>query len=258
MWIARLLYAVGLALLPRHWRPARLPDEFTPWVPAAILSGMAEAILAVIGLVYWYSHTVTRWAAGALDSGLNNGPTADIDPHVLGLTAFAVWCLHPLTWLVAGFFIEGLVRIVAAVASEQVLPLWPLGLADWIYAKYSRRPPEGDALHVPGGKEQLRSLIQSTSAAAKTIRLAEVADHLVESDDRGESILEIHSCRRKDEWHPPKVVRILDSYYRLESIANGPRPYPFVYRLRRLSAGVPGRNVLQYEPPVQPQENQCR
>ena len=46
-----------------------------------------------------------------------------------------------------------------------------------------------------------------------------------------------------------KVVRFADAYYRLESTVEGARPPPFVYRLGKLVAGVPGRNVLLYEPP---------
>src|SRR5262249_4861396 len=35
----------------------------------------------------------------------------------------------------------------------------------------------------------------------------------------------------KPGWVPPKVVRILDTYYRLESAAESARPRPFVYRV---------------------------
>ena len=131
-------------------------------------------MLAVVGRVYWYSHSVTTWAAEALDSTLNNGPPADYDPHLLGLTAFAIWCIYPLSWVLASLFFEGLARIVAAISTEQILPIWILAFADWCYGKFTHRPPEG-------GK--------------------------------------------------------------------GHRPRPFVYRLRRLPAGVPGRNVILYRSP---------
>jgi len=80
-------------------------------------------VFAVAGLIYWYSRSVTTWAANALDSALRNGPAAEYDPHLLGLSAFVIWCIHPLTWLLASFFIEGLVRIVGAISIEQVLPI---------------------------------------------------------------------------------------------------------------------------------------
>ena len=44
---------------------------------------------------------------------------------------------------------EGVVRFLAAVSTEQVLPSWPLLILDWLYGKATGRPPEGDALHYP-------------------------------------------------------------------------------------------------------------
>jgi hypothetical protein len=240
-----------LSVLPRRWRAAAtFPEETIPWVPAAILSGILESVLAVAGLVYWYSHSVTTWAAGALDSALRNGPGAEYDPHLLGLSAFVIWCIHPLTWLPASFFAEGLIRIVAAISIGQILPMWPFAFADWCYGKCTRRPPEGDALHVPKGKEQFGSFLRAAKSAAKTVRLPELPDQLLESIDGSDAIVEIHSSRAKVEWTPPRVVCIAGSYYRLESTADGKRPRPFIYRLRRLAAGVPGRNVILYNSPA--------
>jgi len=251
MW--KVVPGIPLSLLPRRWRAVSpIPEESVPWVSAAILSGILESIFAVVALVYWYSHSVTTWAAQALDSALNNGPTADYDPHVLGLTAFVIWCIHPLTWLLASFFIEGLTRIVAAISIEQILPMWVLAFADWCHGKFTHRPAEGIAQFTPSGREQLRSFIQATMHAAKTTGLPELPDELTELAEGADSILEIRSSRAKTEWTPPRVIRVDSIYYRLESVAEGPRPRPFIYRLRRLSAGVPGRNVILYHSPVEP------
>jgi hypothetical protein len=246
MW--NLVPGIALSLLPRRWRTA-VPEETVPWVAAAILSGVLEAVLAVAGLVAWYSHSVTTWAADALDSALRNGPAAAYDPHLLGLSAFVIWCIHPLTWLLASFFVEGLVRMVAAISLEQILPMWLLASADWFYGKVTRRPRERDVADLPGGREQLRSFLKTAKFAAKTVRLRELPDELTESTDGARSILEIRSSRQKADWTPPRVVRVDDIYYRLESVCEGQRPRPFVYRLRRLAAGVPGRNVILYHSP---------
>jgi hypothetical protein len=251
MW--KVVPAIALSLLPRRWRgAATVPEETVPWTPAAILSGILESVLAVAGLIYWYSHSVTTWVADALDSALRNGPGGEYDPHLLGLSAFVIWCIHPLTWVLASFFGEGLIRIVAAISIEQILPMWLLALADWCYGKFTHRAPEGDARHLTKGKEQFQSFLQAAKGAAKTARLPELPDELLESTDGGDAILEILCSRPKPEWIPPKVVRIADVYYRLESAAQAGRPRPFVYRLRRLAAGVPGRKVLDYEPPRVP------
>jgi hypothetical protein len=60
---------------------------------------------------------------------------------------------------------------------------------------------------------------------------------------------EIHSSHTKAEWVPPKTVRIGDSYFRLEQLAAGEKPCPYIFRLRRVAAGVPGCNVIVCEPP---------
>ena len=248
MW--KVVPGIPLTLLPRRWRLASpIPEETVPWVSAAILSGILESILAVVALAYWYSHSVTTWAGQALDSALNNGPTADYDPHVLGLTAFVIWCIHPLTWGLASFFIEGLARIVAAISIEQILPMWILAFADWCYGKFTRRPLEGIAQFTPSGKEQLRSFVRTAKQAAKAAGLAELPDVLKESAEGLDAILEIRASHAKNEWTPPRVVRVDGVYYRLESVAEGQRPRPFIYRLRRLAAGVPGRNVILYNSP---------
>src|SRR5579863_7553672 len=171
MW--QTLLGIALAVLPQRWRaPLRL-EQAIPWVRAAILSGLLESLLAFLAFVTWYSHSVTHWAANALDSALHNGPEAQIPGQAIGFSALVLWCLHPLTWFIAYFVAEGMVRFLAAVSTEQVLPSWPLLVADWSYGKLTGRLPEGDAVHTPTAKEQLRSLAHAARHAAKTAAFTE-------------------------------------------------------------------------------------
>ena len=80
-------------------------------------------------------------------------------------------------------------------------------------------------------------------------RLPQIADELLEQSEDGEAFLEIHSSRAKAGWTPPRTVRIGDAYFRLEQLAQGNAPRPFVFRLRRVAAGAPGRTVIVYESP---------
>jgi hypothetical protein len=82
----------------------------------------------------------------------------------------------------------------------------------------------------------------------RTARLPEVPDELYFTKNESGEILEICASRRKQDWTPPRVVRYLDTYYRLESDSSTAGARPFRYRLRRLAAGVPGRTVLIYAP----------
>jgi hypothetical protein len=244
MW--RLILGTALAALPRRWRDAFRAEQAIPWERAAILSGFLESLLGLAALGAWYSHSASTWAANALASALRGGPEAAVPGQAIGFSALVLWCLHPWTWLIAFFAAEGAVRILAALSTGEVLGLAALGLADWSYGKAAGRPPEGDAVLVPSGREQLRSLFRTVKGRVHAAGLPELADEITRPDD---SLLAIHSSRPKGDWIPPRVVRIGKAYYRLESVSEGPRPRPFIFHLRRLEAGVPGRTVIVYEAP---------
>lgn len=247
--MCRIVLGVALSVLPRRWRAPSLLEQAIPWVRCAILSGLLESLLAMLALISWYSHSVATWAANALDSALRGGPEASVPGQAIGFSALVLWCLHPFTWFIAYFVAEGMVRFLAALSTEQILPSWPLAIVDWSYGRLTQRRSEGDALHTPTLHQQVQSLAASVRQSAKTAGLTELPDELFESADGGDAILEIYSSRPKAQWIPPQVVRVGTAYYRLEAASEGSRPRPFIYRLRRLSAGVPGRNVLLYAPP---------
>ena len=73
-----------------------------------------------------------------------------------------------------------------------------------------------------------------------------MADELSYRREGEEEYLEIRASRKKEEWLAPKVVRVDGMYYRLEEARLGKGARPFWYRLRKLAAGVPGRNVIFY------------
>lgn len=243
-----------LAPLPRRWRRGFGLDEAIPWTRSALLSGLAESLLALIALVYWYSHSVTSWAANGLDSAMRNGPEAQVPGQALGFAALVLWLIHPLTWCVGYFVLEGLVRLLAAVSTEQVVATLPLVGVDWIYGKLSGRAPEGDAKHTPSAKAQMLEFISNLKQGVTALRLPHLEDECRETGEGVESFLEIHASHPKAEWNPPRVVRMGDAYFRLEHAVQGKPPRPFIYRLRRLAAGVPGRTVLVYESPLAAKE----
>ena len=72
--------------------------------------------------------SVTTWAANALDSALRGGPESAVPGQAIGFSALVLWVLHPLTWLIAYFVIEGLVRLLAAAFTGQVFGTFPLAV----------------------------------------------------------------------------------------------------------------------------------
>jgi hypothetical protein len=247
--MGRLALGIVLSLLPRQWRERVPLFESIPWQRATIVSGILESLLALLALVSWYSISVTTWAANLLDSALRGCPEASVPGQAIGFSALVLWLLHPQTWFIGYFAIEGAVRMLAAISTEQTFGTLPLAFVDWCYGKATHRPLEGDALHAPSGKAQVQSFVSAMKQEVLLRRLPEVADELVARDEGEESLLEIHSSRPKAEWVPPKIVRVGDAYFRLEHVERRRPPRPFVYRLRRLPAGVPGRTVIAYDAP---------
>jgi hypothetical protein len=246
-----LSYALGpfLAFLPKRWRESRPFHASVECRPAVLLSGLLECVAALVALVYWYSYSVTHWAADAVFSAIQNG--AEIDPNAIGFAGLAVMWLHPLTWLIAYCGVEGIVRLCAAF-TDTTLGILPLFLADKAYLQFVRR---GNPLSAGTDNFSQSHLASSLRAVRERVLMATVPlvpDELRFTANGSDEVLEIRACRAKPDWTPPRVVRHEDRYYQLEACSPGSTPRPFIYRLRRLSAGVPGRNVLTYAPEQAP------
>lgn len=244
-------YTLGpfLAFLPRRWHASLRITRAINWRPAMILSGLMESALALVALVYWYSYSVTHWAADAVFSAIEHG--AQIDPRALGFAGLAVVFLHPLTWFIAYGGVEGIVRFCAAFTDTTVGVL-PLFLADKIYLLIARRRNTEVQSAGSSSQSHLASFLHAFRERISTATLSLVPDELRLRQNGSAEVLEIRSCRAKADWIPPRVVRHEDRYYQLEASTPGTAPRPFVYVLRRLSAGVPGRSVLIYSPEQTP------
>jgi hypothetical protein len=95
-------------LTPGRWRAGLRLNEAIPWVRATVCSGFLESLLAFFARIDWYSRSVTTWAANAFDSALRNGPERAVPGQAIGFSALVLWVIHPLTWLIGFFVIEGL------------------------------------------------------------------------------------------------------------------------------------------------------
>jgi hypothetical protein len=245
-----LTYLLGpiLAVFPKRWRRALPGFLSVEWQRAGILSGIAEAIAAIIASAEWYFHGLAKWVDNGVGAAMDGKMTPQVTTHEIAGAAYFVWITHPLTWVIGYFIVEGTVRLVAAAFTENVHGILPLYLVESVFAKIflpnPRKSPDMPD-PVPGG----------TSSHTRTLRdrmltamVPEAADELRFAQSEDGETLEIRASRTKPDWSPPRVVRYSDAYYRLEACSRGMGSRPFVYRLRRLSAGVPGRNVLLYKP----------
>jgi len=246
-----LSYTLGpfLAFLPKRWRESLPFHASVEWRPAVLLSGIMECVIALVALVYWYSYSVTHWAADAVFSAIQKG--AEIDPNAIGFAGIAVMFLHPLTWLIAYFGFEGVVRLCAAF-TDTTLGVLPLFLADKAYLQLVRC---GNPFAIGTNnfsQSHLASGLRAVRERALMAALPLVPDELCLTQDGSDEVLQIRSCRVKPDWTPPRVVRHEDRYYQLEACSRGSAPRPFIYVLRKLPAGAPGRTVLIYSPEQTP------
>jgi hypothetical protein len=247
------LYVLGpfVSLLPRRWRKSLPFHDAVPWRFSSIVSGLAEFSIAVLGLVFWYSYSVATWVSRLMDNALSKAGPVEITDHEVGFAALLVVATHPLTWVLAYFTLEGMARLCASF-TETVLGTLPLYLAERLYAKlrgYRDPRPFGAPEFV---RSNLSSYVSALHDKATSSRQPVLPDELHNSMVEADEFLEIRSSHPKPDWDPPRTVRFADRYYRLEESIRGSAPRPFIYRLRRLSAGVSGRTVLVYSPDHEP------
>jgi|SRR5271170_5123665 len=248
-----LIYLLGpfLALLPRRWRKALPFYDAVRWRSAAILSALAESVVALAALMYWYSYSVTTWVSRGLDHVLSQNAQTTITDHEIGFAALVLWATHPLTWAIAFAGVEGVVRLCASF-SDTALGLFPLYLVETIYSKIFRRGTPEPASAVKFSQSHVSSYVRTIKEKVMAASLTQVPDELCVVNNQEEELLEIRAWHAKPDWTPPRIVRFGDRYYRLEECAKGSGPRPFIYKLRKLSKGVPGRTVLTYSPEEDP------
>jgi len=240
-----------LAALPQRWRNSLVPPESIGWQLATILSGFGELLLALVAMVVWYSYSVTSWVSHGLDAALAGKIVPEVNEQQIGFAAIVIFAMHPLTWLIAYFGIEGGIRLAAAL-TESYLGVLPLFLADKIYLKVTGRSAPSATKAAGFEQSNFSSYKQAIHERVRLSRVPPMPDELFMTTLEGEEFMEIRASRRKPDWTPPRTVRYQDAFYRLEATSDGAEPRPYHYRLRRLSAGVMGRTVLVYAPEVTP------
>jgi hypothetical protein len=245
-----LTYFLGplLAILPKDWRKAFSFAEDVAWNQATALSGFIEFVGGIIALAAWYSHVMSRWVGYGVSRAIDGkmGPGMRIED--LGAAAVFIWATDPVTWLFAYLALEGVVRFCTGAFTGSSCAVLPLYLIDRIHFRLSRRHEAHPHEKGAGMRANLTSYASAIHDQARASMLREAPDLLCFSKSGADEFLEVYASHRKQDWTPPRVVRYADAYYRLEEDSNVGGPRPFCYRLRRLGAGVPGRNVLLYDP----------
>ena len=241
MWT--YLFGPIFVIFPTPWRMLLPFARKVQWERATAISGFGEAVFALVAMGYWYLYAMSTWVGNATSAALDGKMGAGVRPQDIGGAALIVWWMHPVTRLIAYIGLEGVLRLCVGAFGGHSCGIFPLYLADKIlFSPFRRRKKGADAV------SNVSSFAGAIRERVSTARLPEVPDELRLTRDEFGEILEAHASRRKQDWTPPRTVRYLDGYYRLESDSSAAGARPFRYRLRRLAAGVPGRTVLLYAP----------
>jgi hypothetical protein len=205
-------------------------------------------VIALIGLLYWYSYYMTLMVDHGLDAALTGKLPTGVTDHEIGFTALVIWAMHPLTWLLTYAGVEGSVRLVGAAFTETNLGIFPLFVLDKVIGMITGQGKQEASASQYGSEGNFSSYVGAIREKLMIRGIAEVPDELCFRGSAPDEFLEIRACRRKADWNPPRTVRYRDTFYRLEACSVGSPPRPFRYTLRKLSAGVMGRTVLVYSP----------
>jgi len=233
------------ALLPEAWRRVLPGAERVHWERAGAISGLLELMAGAIAILYWFMGIMTPMISSGSEWALLGKFGREITEFQIGGVALAVFATHPLTWLFAYAFGEGAVRLFGAAFTEDVLGSLPLFLLERAIFLVSHRDEIRSDENL---RRNMASMVEGVRNQTIAARRAKLADELHHSKDAEDEILEIWASRMKDDWIAPKVVHVDETYYRLEkSSVEKEAERPFRYHLRRLEAGVPGRNVLIYK-----------
>jgi hypothetical protein len=219
-WTA-YIFAPFYALLPKRWRQGVRNGPETYLARAALMSGVGEAVLALIALGMWYMACVGLFSnhfASFIDTAAQALSSAWIFGGAAGLIGFAV---SPLTWLIIYFCLEGVIRAFAALASGEVVGILPLYIAEFLWRKAKRNK--------------------------RATQLPLVPDEITPGG--GTCDIQIASCRPREGWAYPFTLRYAGAYFQvvdMKSIGAGPRP--FIYSFRRLPVGAIARGLQNYDP----------
>jgi hypothetical protein len=218
-------YFIGplLAFLPESWRTRIVADERVNWPVARIISGLLEFFASVGTLIWWYFHTMQRYIGAMVDAALNGKAGAAGSDHQIQGAALIFFVLHPVTWMLLYFWFEGIVRTLAALATDESPGTMPLALIDRAWTRSRRRH--------------------------ELARVPLVVDEVTRGDGSQAWDLRVASCRAKPTWRFPLAVRYEGEFYEVIGNPTGGMPArPHLFLLQRAHPGEPLRGLENYDP----------
>ena len=206
-------------LLPKRWRRIDEHGTNTYLARAALISGVGEAVVALVVLAFWYMAFFNLFGARYFGYVSTHGTT--VATEIAGEAGLVGFVINPLTWVALYFGIEGVFRAIAALSTGEIVGSLPFCGAELLW-RYSRRKPAAPELPL-------------------------VQDEITPGGSACD--IQIASCRARDGWKYPFTLRYGGTYFQVigeKYLGAGPRPY--VYLLRRLPAGEKAGGLQNYDP----------
>jgi len=212
--------AVLLSFLPKRYR-----DHFTHFaIPsgAVVFSGFLQGFLSFALLIRdYHSFMTARLAALPLET-MEKVAEKGGEGAVMSFGGFFMmeYILRLTPILLLYFMIEGLIRVIAAVAAQETVPTLPLKIFEFADAQLSAKSHE----------RSMGSRIRDE----------------VHWDAGGQS-LQIASCRPKP-WTQLTAISHEGQFYELIAEREATAPRPFVYVLRKKPTTAVIRGIYAYDP----------
>jgi len=189
-----------------------LGDIRVNWPRATVFSGIIESFLSLVALIAWYSIFITR-----------DGPAIgrSIPWPYAGIMGLLSMYMHPLTWLICYFGVEGAVRTMSGLATHETPGTLPLVLLD--------------------------RAIRYANTGEWRLNPSLAEDEVTHGG--GIWDLKIASRNPKAHWKYPLTIRYSGEFFQVqgeEHAATGARPH--IYLLRHLPANEIIRGLEDYDP----------
>jgi hypothetical protein len=227
--IVRFIAAMVAALLPRQYRSRWAWTSDASLRGPTIFSGLAETMIS-LGVIILRYYAFFQWrlgiiSAAALKQGAAVGTQAlgsMAAAFGMGFTTLVEYVFSPLTLLLIYFSIEGVLRLFAALVTDECVGTMPLYLVAW-----------------------------GLGRAGKARKERQLGPRVPDEVQHCEGItydLVIASCRPKPGWDHMITIEYQDQLYELFEEKKGYPPRPHIYQLRIHPRGKVIRGLHHYHP----------
>lgn len=220
------LISIFLSFLPRRYR-LRVPvyggmDLRNGALVSGVIEGLGCLLIFIVRYLGFIQAKVGAMGEKAIATGNEGVLAAPAVQYGMGYVSMVEYFLQPLTWVLLYFAVEGTVRAIAAITTQETVGTLPLHVVAWADEKFGEWQTE----------------------RALGPRVADIVEAVYSPDYD----LRIFACRPKRDWDRMMTVSHEGQLYEVLGQQAGKPPRQFIYRLRKSKPGWLVRAVHDYDP----------